>query len=220
MLLSKARKANRESRCIILLTSNSALYWSEWSATHPGFPVPKKELRYPLDRRVGEPKSRSGQFGVKISCPGRYSNRGPSSPWPSRYINCNYYVRRYLNFGPFRSLHHRQRNVVDRHWVYRSLCSFRFLGICKTPIQVFGKGIDTKQQMIWTCFKSRAVPACAKRCCYKELVISSHRDLGASRTFNSHKKHRLFLYTINKESKETDYLCSRNLNFCINSCII
>jgi len=185
MSLSKARKANRESWCTALLIFNPALYWDEWSATYPGFLTPKKEIRYTLARRVGEPKSRFWQLGgKKTSCAGRYSNRGPSSPWPSRYINCNYYVLRYLNFGLFRSLYHRQRNIVDKLWVYRNLYSLRFLRICKMPKKVFGKGSYTKQQMILTCFKSRKLPACAKRCWFKEFVISPHRDFGASHMCN------------------------------------
>jgi hypothetical protein len=62
--------------------------------------------------------------------------------------------------------------------------------------------------VIWTCFKSRAIPACTKRCCFKELVISSHRDLGASRACNAHNKHWLFLYTTSTKIPKRWIFCA------------
>jgi hypothetical protein len=42
----------------------SALDGGEWSASHPGCALPPgKEPRYPLDRRLGGPQSRSGHRG-------------------------------------------------------------------------------------------------------------------------------------------------------------
>jgi hypothetical protein len=41
----------------------------EWSAAHPAALSPLGEPRYPLDRRLGGPQSRSGQHeDVKILC--------------------------------------------------------------------------------------------------------------------------------------------------------
>jgi hypothetical protein len=46
---------------------------------------PWKDPRYPLNRRMGGPQSRSWRFEEdKDFCPYRDSNPGPSSPQPSR----------------------------------------------------------------------------------------------------------------------------------------
>jgi hypothetical protein len=41
----------------------SALVGREWSASHPGHIIPGESLRYPLDRRLGEPQSGSRRRG-------------------------------------------------------------------------------------------------------------------------------------------------------------
>jgi hypothetical protein len=41
----------------------SALDGGEWSASRPYRFTPEKEYRYPLNRRLGGPQSRSGRFG-------------------------------------------------------------------------------------------------------------------------------------------------------------
>jgi hypothetical protein len=41
----------------------SALDGSVWSTICPGRFIPKKQRRYPLNRRLGGPQSRSGRFG-------------------------------------------------------------------------------------------------------------------------------------------------------------
>jgi hypothetical protein len=44
--------------------STSALNGGEWSASRPGRALPPgKDPRYPLDRRLGGPQSRSGRRG-------------------------------------------------------------------------------------------------------------------------------------------------------------
>jgi hypothetical protein len=54
----------------------SALDGDEWSASRPGRALPRgKDPRYPLCRKLGGPKSRSGHRGYrKIICPCRGSN--------------------------------------------------------------------------------------------------------------------------------------------------
>jgi hypothetical protein len=41
----------------------SALAGGEWSASRPGYFTSGKEPRYPSDRRLGGPQSRSGRLG-------------------------------------------------------------------------------------------------------------------------------------------------------------
>jgi len=57
----KAYWGNRDIGILIL---TSALGRGEWSASHPGFFTPKgKNSWFPLDKRLGEPQSRSGRGG-------------------------------------------------------------------------------------------------------------------------------------------------------------
>ena len=59
----------------------SALYGVEWSTSHPGRFIPRKELLYPLIGRFVGPRSRSGRFcRSDISCPYRDPNPLSSSP--------------------------------------------------------------------------------------------------------------------------------------------
>jgi hypothetical protein len=48
---------------VIHIFLTSALDGGEWSASLPGRFTPGKEPRYPLDRRLGGPQSRSGRRG-------------------------------------------------------------------------------------------------------------------------------------------------------------
>ena len=53
----------------------SALDKGEWSNSRPDRFTPEKELRYPLNTRLGGPRSRSGRYGEhKNVCPYRDSN--------------------------------------------------------------------------------------------------------------------------------------------------
>jgi hypothetical protein len=71
---------------------NSALVGGEWSASQPcRFTPGGRSPRYPLDRRLSVPQSRSGLRGdVGHSCPLRDSNSDPSvvQPVASRYTDC------------------------------------------------------------------------------------------------------------------------------------
>lgn len=70
MSLSKARKASEESRCKVLLIFNPALYWCEWSATHPGFLTQRKNSdTHKLGDRVSQ-RAGLDNLEKKISCPG------------------------------------------------------------------------------------------------------------------------------------------------------
>jgi hypothetical protein len=52
----------------------------------PGHFTPEEESRYPLNRRLGGPQSRSGRFGEeKKFLPLSELVHWPASPWPGRY---------------------------------------------------------------------------------------------------------------------------------------
>jgi hypothetical protein len=70
----------------IFLTS--ALVGGEWSASRPGRFTPRgKSPRYPLDRKLDGPQSRSGRHGeVKILDP--TGTRTPTPRSASRYTDC------------------------------------------------------------------------------------------------------------------------------------
>ena len=63
VVLVPAMKEYRESRGIISLILISALDRFKRSTSYPGRFCPGKELRYPLNRRLGGPKIPSGRFG-------------------------------------------------------------------------------------------------------------------------------------------------------------
>jgi hypothetical protein len=93
----------------IFLTS--ALVGGEWSASRPcRFIHRGKSPRYPLDRRLGGPQSRSRRGGEEnILVPPGDSNSDPSvvQPVASRYTDC---ATRAQNFIELKSI------IVDKEW--------------------------------------------------------------------------------------------------------
>ena len=67
---ASAMKAYKGSRAIARLIRNVGSRW--WSTSRPGRFNPGKELRYPMNRRLGGAQSRSGRVGEE-------ENLGPSS---------------------------------------------------------------------------------------------------------------------------------------------
>jgi hypothetical protein len=61
-----------------------ALVGGEWSSSHPGsFATGERSSRYPLDKRLGGPQSRSGRCGeVKILDPTEAGNPTSQSSSP------------------------------------------------------------------------------------------------------------------------------------------
>jgi hypothetical protein len=57
----------------------SALYGGEWSASHPGRFTPRERARYPLDRIVDGPQSRSGRGGEEKNSQPRQESK-PRTP--------------------------------------------------------------------------------------------------------------------------------------------
>ena len=83
--LCTGRTAHRGSRCLALLFHDHALEGGEGSASRPGRSLSPEKTRYPLYRRLGGPKGRSGQVR-KISPPPRFDPRN-AQPVASRYKN-------------------------------------------------------------------------------------------------------------------------------------
>ena len=83
--LCTGRTAHRGSRGIALLFLDHGTRRGEGSASRPGRPLPPRETRYPLYRRLGGPQGHSGQVR-EISAPPEFDPR-TLQPIASRYTD-------------------------------------------------------------------------------------------------------------------------------------